>query len=302
MIKSWLTFSKGERYGLAVLFVLLFIVAIFPYIHRIIFPISLEVNNLAEQNKVDSFFKELSFRSKPSYTQFSLADEETPRKAELELFPFDPNTASISDLMRLGFSEKQARAIERYRDKGWKFRTADDFGKVYVVDSSLFKKLKPFVSIPPSDHPWQRQAAITDSLKKVRESLVVELNTADTLELVKLKGIGRGYARRIAAHRDLLGGFMNIEQLTDIYGITPELVESIRPQVRIDTMVTKRIYLNMISYNELKMHPYLTDYQARAIIYYREKVGNVENMRTLVDKKLLDPKTYEKLKRYIVLN
>lgn len=302
MIKTWLTFSKGERYGLVVLFVLIFIVAIFPYLHQILFPISFEADNLAQQNKVDSFFQSLEYRSSQTYSPFSLADEETPRKPEAEIFPFDPNTVSIAELMRLGFSEKQAMAIEKYRDKGWKFRTADDFGKVYVVDSLLFKKLKPYISIPPSDHPWQRQAAITDSLKKVRESVVVELNTADTLELVKLKGIGRGYARRIAAHRTLLGGFMSIEQLTDIYGITPELVESIRPQVRIDTMLTKRIYLNMISYNELKMHPYLTDYQARAIIYYREKVGNVPNMSTLVDKKLLDPKTFEKIKRYIVLN
>jgi DNA uptake protein ComE-like DNA-binding protein len=302
MIKTWLTFSKGERYGLVVLFILIFIVAVFPYLHQILFPISFEDDNLAQQNKVDSFFQSLEYRSSQTYSPFSLADEETPRKPEAEVFPFDPNTVSIAELLRLGFSEKQAMTIEKYREKGWKFRTADDFGKVYVVDSSLFKKLKPYISIPPSDHPWQRQAAITDSLKKVRENIIVELNTADTLELVKLKGIGRGYARRIAAHRTLLGGFMNIEQLTDIYGITPELVESIRPQVRIDTMLTKRIYLNMISYNELKMHPYLTDYQARAIIYHREKVGNVDNMSTLVDKKLLDPKTFEKIKRYIVLN
>lgn len=302
MIKTWLTFSKGERYGLVVLFILIILVAVFPYLHHFYFPKSFDTDNLAQQNKADSFFRAIEYRSSQTYTPFSFADEETPRKPEAELFPFDPNTASIAELMRLGFSEKQAMAIERYREKGWKFRTANDFGKVYVVDSLLFKKLKPYISIPPSDHPWQRQAAITDSLTKVRENIIVEINTADTTELVKLKGIGRGYARRIAAHRALLGGFMSIEQLTDIYGITPELVESIRPQVRIDTLLTKRIYLNMISYNELKMHPYLTDYQARAIVYYREKVGNVTSMSTLVDKKLLDPKTFEKIKRYIVLN
>jgi DNA uptake protein ComE-like DNA-binding protein len=302
MLKEWLTYSKGERYGILILFILLVLMILYPTLQRTFFESSSGIHDAEMINRVDSFFLSLRYHNDQTSPTVTIADVEDVNVPKTELFPFDPNVASISELLRLGFSERQAQAIENLRRKGWRFQTAKDFAKVYVVDSLMYKRLEPFISIPPPDHPWQRQALRNDSLKRIRETYVVELNSADTNELVKLKGIGRGYARRIAAHRSLLGGYMSIEQLTDIYGITPELVESIRGNVRIDTMAAKRIYLNMVSYSDLKTHPYLTDYQARAIIYYRETKGNFVKINELVDYKLLDPKTFDKIRKYIILN
>lgn len=302
MLKEWLTYSKGERYGILIIFVLLILMVLFPTLKRTFFEGSSGIDGVEMRNRVDSFFLALRYQTDKVSPTFAISDEEGVGVKPSELFPFDPNLASISELMRLGFSEKQSLAIENLRAKGWRFQSANDFAKVYVVDSMMFKRLEPFISIPPSDHPWQRQALRNDSLRQIREKFVVELNSADTNELVKLRGIGRGFARRIAAHRSLLGGYMSIEQLTDIYGITPELVESLKGQVRIDTMFAKRIQLNMVSYNELKTHPYLTDYQARSIIYYRETKGNILKLNDLVENKLLDPKTFDKIKKYLILN
>jgi len=302
MIKAWFTFTKGEKYGIAVLALVLFAVIVYPFFYQLFFFNKSPQFDMAKQERVDSFFNALIPASVNPAQQFSIVEEEAPTKKDPEYFPFDPNTASVADFIRMGFSQKQAQAIERFRIRGAKFRTANDFARVYVVDSVMFNKLKPYISIPPADNPLQRQAAIYDSIRIARERLVVELNSADTLELVKLRGIGRGFARRIANHRTLLGGYFTIEQLTDIYGITPELIESIRPNVKIDTFRTRRFNLNLVSYSELRVHPYLNDHQARAIIYYREKKGNFVRVDELLEYKLLDTKTFEKVRRYFVLN
>jgi competence protein ComEA len=302
MLKEWLTYSKGERYGILIIFIVIILLVLYPTFQRTFFENPSGIEGVEMKNRVDSFFLALRYQTEKASPAFTITDEEDVNVTSFELFPFDPNVASISELMRLGFSEKQSIAIENLRTKGWRFQTAKDFAKVYVVDSNTFKRLEPYISIPLADHPWQRQALRSDSVRLIREKFIVELNTADTNELVKLKGIGRGFARRIAAHRSLLGGYLSIEQLTDIYGITPELVESLKGNVRVDTMLAKRIHLNMVSYNELKTHPYLTDYQARAIIYYRETKGNIMKMNDLIDNKLIDPKTFDKIKKYLILN
>ena len=50
-----------------------------------------------------------------------------------ELFQFDPNTVSLEELVRLGFSPKQAQVILNYRQAGAVFRVKSDFARCYTV-------------------------------------------------------------------------------------------------------------------------------------------------------------------------
>ncbi|MGM9740930.1 MAG: ComEA family DNA-binding protein, partial [Candidatus Cryptobacteroides sp.] len=68
-----------------------------------------------------------------------------------ENFRFDPNTATIDELRRLGFSLRQAEAIDNYRSKGGRFRRKSDFAKSYVVEDSVFRRLEPYIDIPLVD-------------------------------------------------------------------------------------------------------------------------------------------------------
>lgn len=104
-----------------------------------------------------------------------------------------------------------------------------------------------------------------------RQKLVVELNSADTLTLQLLKGIGPTYARRIVRYRDRLGGFTNIEQLLEVYGFTPELLEYISPSLTLDTTDIRRIDINTVELKQLIKHPYIEYYQARDIVWLRNK-------------------------------
>ena len=104
-----------------------------------------------------------------------------------------------------------------------------------------------------------------------RQPLTVELNSADTLTLQLLHGIGPAYARRIVKYRERLGGFTSMDQLLEVYGFTPELVEHIAPHLTLDTAAVTRIPINSIGLKQLVRHPYIEYYQARDIVVLRNR-------------------------------
>lgn len=123
----------------------------------------------------------------------------------------------------------------------------------------------------PAERGFDTNMYSTQPAPVRRQKLVVELNSADTLTLQLLKGIGRTYARRIVRYRDRLGGFTNKEQLLEVYGFTPELLEYISPSLTLDTTDIRRIEINTIELKQLIKHPYIEYYQARDIVRLRNK-------------------------------
>ena len=104
-----------------------------------------------------------------------------------------------------------------------------------------------------------------------RQTLTVELNSADTTTLQMLYGIGPVYARRIVRYRDRLGGFTSKEQLMEVYGFTPELLERISPYITLDTSSIVKMNINSITLKQLIKHPYVEYYQARDIVSLRNR-------------------------------
>lgn len=297
-IKEFMTFSRGERNGVLVLLILIIVLISAPFFYRS-FINSPSPDNSPFNAKVDSFFSSLEMKPNDSLLVKSnvIENEELKQKKESKLFFFDPNNAKVDELVQLGLSLKQAHVIENYRAKGGLFRTPKDFAKVYVIDSFLFKRLKPWIRIntlAQSSKPKFK----TDSII-VKEKVLVELNSADTLELLTINGIGRAYASRIIAYRNLLGGYATIQQLLEVYGVKTELVDKISDFITIDSTKVITININLVSYEELKKHPYISDYQAKAIIYYRSKVGALKKLEELVENKILPNEKFLKIRNYL---
>ena len=167
-----------------------------------------------------------------------------PRK--VESFPFNPNTVTLEELVRLGLSERQAQSILNYREKGGRFRSKGDFKKMYVVSDSLYERLEPYIDIPK-----------------------LELNAADSAALVELRGIGPWYARKILEYREALGGFWSVEQLLEVYGMDEERLAPLRSQVRVDASLVRRLNLRDLPEETLAAHPYIGRSTARSIVRYR---------------------------------
>lgn len=132
-----------------------------------------------------------------------------------------------------------------------------------------------------------------------KRSRIIELNTADTIDLRALPAIGPWLARKIVEYRERLGGFRHAEQLLEVYRLTPGKLDTILPFITIDTLVVSRIDVNTVTPEELMKHPYLSRSQARGLMAYRDKHGRFGTLTDLKKCLLIDEKTFEKVRDYM---
>lgn len=133
------------------------------------------------------------------------------------------------------------------------------------------------------------------------QNMTIELNSADTVSLIQLRGIGPVFSRRIVKYRQRLGGFVCKEQLLEVFGMTDTLYRKIEPNIVVDPSLLVKINLNAASVEELKSHPYLSYYQAKAIVSYRQKAGPFQSIQDLLKVSLIDEETYRTLSPYLEL-
>lgn len=152
----------------------------------------------------------------------------------------------------------------------------------------------------PPRQQWQHKERSEYQPRERRQeaSAPVELNSADSATLTTVRGIGPAYAARIVKYRARLGGFVRKEQLLEVYGMTEEWYAVIAPQVVVDSSAARRIDPNSATLQELKRHPYLDYYQAKALVEYREKGGRIERAEDLLKVNLMNEETAERMSRY----
>jgi DNA uptake protein ComE-like DNA-binding protein len=129
---------------------------------------------------------------------------------------------------------------------------------------------------------------------------LVELNSADSLQLITIKGIGPSFASRIIKYRKMIGGFGDKKQLLEIYGFTPEMLNKVEKYITIDNSKIKKININSATFKEINAHPYI-DYQTtKSIIEVRDFNGRFNNTNELIKFKLITEEQFEKIKYYII--
>mgnify|MGYP003306325315 FL=1 len=166
----------------------------------------------------------------------------------VESFSFNPNTVSIDDLCRLGFTLKQAQSIDSYRKKGGRFRRKSDFAKSFVVSDSVYKRLEPYIDIP-----------------------LLDLNQADSAAFDGLPGIGGWYASKMIEYRKKLGGYSYKEQLMEIWKFDKEKFDALSDLIVISPEHMTPYPLWTLPADSLRLHPYIGNYEtARAIVLFRD--------------------------------
>lgn len=290
-MRKWLniyfSFSKREYNGLLVLIFLLAVITAFPSVYTFLVPAQDDL--VAEQEAMKKLILvEAEIKAAAHYKY-----KKPVKAADIKPFTFDPNHTSLSDWQLLGLSAKQAAVMIRYTAKGGKFRKKEDLQKMYTISPETYQRLSPYVVIDTS-------AFVHKYLPPVpRKTVIVQVNTADTLELDKIKGIGPAFARRIVRYRDRLGGFYKKEQLLEVFGLDSIKFQEIRDQVNIDGTVLKQIYINKAEYADFKNHPYLNPKEVNAIVQFRKQHGNYANIADLKKVAILSAITIEKIAPYI---
>lgn len=240
----------------------------------------------------DSIFAEIeNYINIPSKAE-SKPPPKKVREIEPELKPFDPNTASENELLENGFNSFQASNLVKFRDNGGIFFHPGDLLKIYGIDSVFFKSIEDFVTIveEPGHLP-----SVTEKVLPV----IIELNSADSVELQKLRGVGPAFARRILNYRELLGGFYSKNQLLEVYGFPEETFYAVKENILADSTKINKIRINFAGYAELLRHPYFKKEQVDEILRYRQEKGPFSSVEQLLVEDLIDSADFVVLRPYI---
>ena len=248
------------------------------------------------------------------------------------LFPFDPNTATAEELQKLGLAPYQVRNIIKYRSKGGVYRSPMDFARLYGLTRKQYRELEPYITIGDDYEPASTLASVQsyiaqkeadkqaahaayeaykaqntykpnkgydrDTLRypvKLKVGEHINLAIADTTQLKKVPGIGSGWARAIVNYGKRLGGYVVVGQLQEIEGFPEEAL----PYFSVVNPHTEKINLNTATLPQLRKHPYMNFYQARAICDYRRLKGKLTNLSQLHLLKDFTLETIERLRPYV---
>jgi competence ComEA-like helix-hairpin-helix protein len=206
---------------------------------------------------------------------------------------FDPNTADSSTLVHLGFKPWQAKNMVKYRAAGGKYRKPEDLKKLYGMTDSMYQALTPYIYIAREEV----DSVAVDSLRKdslprweeENKDTILNLRTADTVELKMIHGIGSYRARQIVRYREQLGGFASVEQLREIKALQPLLTDSLSADSLLrhfilDSVKVEPLRVNSAHVEHLQRHPYLSFEQAKAIYELRRRkvrLYSLEQLRAL---------------------
>lgn len=204
---------------------------------------------------------------------------------------FDPNDADVKTLLSFGFNLFQSNNLVKFREKGGVFHTKNDLLKIYGIDSTFIISIEKHIQI----NPVKRNEKVTEA-----PVLLVELNSASKDELISLNGIGTVFAERIIKYRDLLGGFHSKHQLLEVYNFPPEAFMAIEKNLKVDSVLLKKIRINFVEYAELLRHPYLDKKQVEAILAHRSRQGAFQKPEELKLLAAIDSATFVKIRPYVL--
>ena len=139
------------------------------------------------------------------------------------------------------------------------------------------RPVRTYPSFKPAAHAYEAQP--------------LDINRADSADLLPLPGIGPVFAGRIIKYRDLLGGFVSVDQLNEVYGIPDETIQEIGDLLYIDSSAIRKIHLDSASFRELLRHPYLDYDDVKALMQYRDFKGTINSVNDLKDNYILTDST-----------
>lgn len=297
-LKEWLYklfyFNKQERNGVFVFCSIIIILVII----KLAMPLWAGNNTSV---KLISFTLSETENIKTKIPSFNSQYKIEEKNISIERFVFNPNTITAEEAIKLGFSKKTSSILINYRTKGGKFFKAEDLKKLYGISTSLYESLEPYILIPnmekninqhyKTDTACKKQNMFVKYEKKTFSKEPIDINTADSLTIVYLKGIGPAFTKRIIKYRTMLGGFHSINQLREVYGMTDSLFNAIVPQITVNRNTINKIPINAIDFNSLRKHPYFNYASAQAIINFKFKHGklseqDVRNLGVFGEEKL----------------
>jgi len=300
-------FSPVEVRGFFVLMLLLILFTFLPSFWKLLSPNS-NYDSTRDQAILDSL---LLTMQKPEIVNPKVNFTKTEEVTAVQLFKFNPNTTQETDFIKLGIKPFLAKRIVKYRSKGGKFYQKEDLLKIYGFPEKLYEILVPYIDIPvkitakdleANDKDGNTTHSITKntSNNSILKPQKFNLNKADTIQLKQVYGIGSKLANRIVKFRDKLGGFHSTGQLKEVYGLKPEVIDTLLEKAELTSNTTfSKINVNQLDAQALQQHPYISWKEANFIVKYRKQHGPYTSIEGLKKIKVFNDKFINKIAPYI---
>ena len=293
---TYFDFSKTEKRGFLVLITLVFIIQLIPNIYSYFETeekINYKIAYLEEENNKLEQYSDSNYSESKSY--------KSRNEKNIKYFDFNPNTITDEKWEELGLSTKQIKVIRNYLIKGGRFYKKEDLKKIYSITDKDYDRLENYITIAKNEN---KQNDFPSNIKienhtAPQKKRVININIADTIELMKVYGIGSVLSDRIVKFRNALGGFYKVDQLKEVYGIKEEVYSELIKIITIDEKDIKKININTASKDMLSKHPYIKSKLAQTIINYRNQHGAFKNVETLTEIKVIDREILLKIEPYL---
>jgi len=317
IVTDYFSFTKKDRIGVLVLLTLIFMVVLLPYIwpSKKMAPVSKqELEKIHSQvtllNKTNAAAPG-GLQKDPAPEAGNYINKKNYTKESAALFYFDPNTLDATGWKRLGVRDKTILTIQHFLARGGKFRKPGDIGKIYGLPKDDYERLLPFVQIR-MEATWQtknvkeeRQYEVAGKpvypAKHFTPPGIIDINSADTTAFIALPGIGSKLAARIINFRNKLGGFYEVQQVAETYGLPDSTFAGIKPFLQCSPSALQQIDINNADANALKQHPYIRWQLANAIVQYRSQHGHFKSIEELSLITIITPDALKKMSPYLVV-
>ncbi len=188
-----------------------------------------------------------------------------------DLHPFNPNYLQVDKARFLGLTKTEWERLKTFRAQNKFVNSAEEFQKVTKVSDTLLQKLAPFFKFPDWVVQKQQNGLTGFSSKKILP--LKDINTATLNDLKAVTGVGDVLAGRILEERNKWNGFVSIDQLDFVWGLSGNALQEVKRAFAVKAYpVVNKVNINKCSKEELLHIPYINAVKAKQILIYRSKL------------------------------
>ena len=263
IVKSFLSYSKSQRIGILLFFGIIILVQGIYFFNDFTAKKTIDKEQskwLALQSTVDSL-KLNNKNYKPT------------------IYPFNPNFITDFKGYKLGMSVEEIDRLMAYRAQNKFVNSAAEFQAVTKVSDSLLKAISPYFKFPDwvKNNKKNSQEFAKNDFSKPGKIIVFDINQATKEDLMKVYGIGDKISDRILEQKDKYGAFVSMEQMDDIWGLSPEVLEKLKSSFAVKSVTNcKKININNASVKELTQFPFFRYQLAKDIVVFRTMKGDLK--------------------------
>lgn len=266
-IKSYFSFTKSQRLGLVLLLSLIVIFQVAFYFTDFSQPeknTSEKQQWLALQSEIDSLKQNVPTSS-------------------YKIYPFNPNFITDFKGYKLGMTVEQIDRLLAFRKQGKFANSPEEFQQVTGISDSLLKAITPYFKFPDWVNKKNSGAKSNwvdyskTNYDKKEKVVILDINSATKEDLMKVYGIGDGLSERILKQKEIFGEFVSMEQMSDVWGLSPEVIEKLNQSFKIiNNPKIKKVNINNASIKELGQFPYFRYPISKNIVTYRSMNGDIK--------------------------